>query len=609
MFRYFALLWDEADREQAAAAHLLAKRIEQLDAAWSNSLLRPGMHVFHADARNGSSEVHRLNGVDGVVLGTVFERCDGNAESALAKKIFSVAESQQAIASGFTSLITTCWGRYVAFAHDAVSRRSYVLRDPTGGLPCYRSRFRGVDIYFSCVEDLAALRLIQVSVNTDFIAARVALVFLNARETALNGITTLLPGERLAIERGTVSSSLAWNPLEISQQDVIEDRDVAARELRRVAKVCVQSWAACYASVLHKLSGGLDSSIVLGCLQDAPKKPAITCLNYYSAGCDGDERAFARSAASRAGVQLLERERDSGVRLEDMLRIGLSAAPTFYLGPLQTSRSEAELARESGATAYFDGSGGDQLFYQAQGTFTAADYLQAHGLNRRFAEVALDAAHLEHRSIWHVVREAYKLKRPRYADSVATNPASHRSLITDAAVKAGIDRKHFTHPLFQKVGRHPPGKFWHAAGLVTPTEFYDPLGQPQDPEPVRPLMSQPLVELCLRIPTYVLTHSGWDRAAARQAFRADVPREILRRRTKGGLEENVQEILMRNLQAARGLLCDGHLVQAGLLDRRRLEDVLSDRPTRIAAAMAEIFDHLSTEAWLRRWTSVSVTTT
>lgn len=142
-----------------------------------------------------------------------------------------------------------------------------------------------------------------------------------------------------------------------------------------------------------------------------------------------------------------------------------------------------------------------------------------------------------------------------------------------------------------------------------PTEFYDPLGRPDDPEPVQPLMSQPLIELCLRIPTYVLTNSGWDRAIARRAFRTEVPREILRRRSKGGLEENVQEILMGNLRAARELLLDGHLVSAGLLHRGRVEEALSDRPTRTAATMAEIFDHLATEAWLRRWNRVLSTTT
>lgn len=609
MFRYLAFVWDESDGRQAEAVNALIRRVEQLNPAWNDDLKCSGMSVFHTDARAGSSEVHRLNGIDGVVLGTVFERCANDSESVLAKKAFSAMETQQILSSGCRSLVTSCWGRYVAFVRDAASRRSFVLRDPTGGLPCYHMTFSGVEIFFSSMEDVVALGLAQLSISRDFIAARVALVFLNSRETALNEVKTLLAGERIEISNGRTAKSLVWNPLEVAQQAPIENAEEAARELRRVTKACIHSWAACYSTVLHKLSGGLDSSIVLGCLHDAPAKPLITCLNYYSAGCDGDERVYARAAAGKANTPLLELERSSAIHLEEILNIGLSAAPTFYLSPLQDSRNEARLAAETGATAYFSGVGGDQLFYQAQGILSAADYLHVHGLNRRFIEVALDAAHLERQSIWKVMKEAYRLRKPRRSQPASTNPASHRSLLTDAARQAGVGHNRFSHPSFESAQGYPPGKFWHAAGLCMPTEFYDPLGRPDDPEPVQPLMSQPLIELCLRIPTYVLTNSGWDRAIARRAFRTEVPREILRRRSKGGLEENVQEILMGNLRAARELLLDGHLVSAGLLHRGRVEEALSDRPTRTAATMAEIFDHLATEAWLRRWNRVLSTTT
>ena len=610
MFRYMAFVWDETDRAQAEATQLLASQLQRTAGEWSDALLLHGMHVLYAGARAGSSEIYRLNSVGGVVLGTIFEKCDQRSETALPKKSFPPAESRQIIAAGCRTLVTSCWGRYVAFAHDPTTRKSYVVRDPTGGFPCYRTSFRGVELYFSCVEDVVRLGVLQLTIRWDFIAARVVFVFLVARETALAEVIEVLAGEHVETDCRTpvrsVTRSFLWDPLRISQTNIIDDAAVAARELRRVARTCIHSWAACYDSVLHKLSGGLDSSIVLGCLQDAPSKPAITCLNYYSTGSNGDERLFARLAASRAGVPLQERERNSAVQIENMLDIARSAAPTFYLGPLQTSRSEAQLAREEGAVAYFGGGGGDQLFYQAQGILSAADYLRTHGLNRRFVEVALDAAHLDRCSIWHAIREAYRRRHssPPWKDRAGL--ALHRQLVADGAVSRTLVRGGFTHPLFESVQKVPPGKLWQAYGLSVPPEFYDPLGAPDDPEQVQPLMSQPLLELCLRIPTYVLTNSGWDRAVARQAFHADVPREILRRRSKGGMEENAQEILMRNLATARDLLLDGHLTNAGLLDRRRLDEVLSDRPTRIPGAVSEIFDHLSTEVWLRSWYSAGV---
>lgn len=603
MFRYMAFVWDDADRPQAQTAQLLASRLQPVGDTWNSALHIPGMHVLYAGARPGSSELYRLNGADGVLLGTVFEPCNEEAESALAKPVFSRHESRQIVASGCRSLTARCWGRYVAFARDAAANKAYVVRDPTGGLPCCRTTFRGVEVYFSSVEDVVGLDVMQFTVDWDFIAARAAFMLLHGRETALKEVTEVLAGEHLQIERGHVVRSFAWNPLHIAQTDIIENTEIAARELRRVTKTCIHSWAARYDNILHKLSGGLDSSIVLGCLRTAPSRPIVTCLNYYSNDSNGDERVFARKAANHAGLALLEWERSNAVRLEDLLDMHRSVAPTYYLAPLQTSRPEARVAREIGAAAYFDGVGGDQLFYQSQGTLAAADYLHAHGFNRRFVEVALDAAHFDHCSIWHVMSEAYRKRHAVSPWNERSKSAMTRTLLADGVGSRALQRDGFTHPLFDSAERMPPGKLWHAYGLTLPLEFYDPLGAADDPEHVQPLLAQPLVELCLRIPTYVLMHAGWDRALARKAFRAEVPREILRRRTKGGMEEHAQEILTRNLTTARELLLDGQLMQAGLLDRARVSEVLSDRPTPIPGAASEVFDYLGIEFWLRTWSS------
>jgi asparagine synthase (glutamine-hydrolysing) len=118
---------------------------------------------------------------------------------------------------------------------------------------------------------------------------------------------------------------------------------------------------------------------------------------------------------------------------------------------------------------------------------------------------------------------------------------------------------------------------------------------------VTPLLSQPLLELLMRIPTWVLTAGGWDRALARRAFGHEVPRRILMRRTKGGQEEYAKSIFTRDLDFARDLLLDGRLVRRGLLDAVRLANVLSGQPSRTAAGNAELYGCLSMEVWLRQW--------
>jgi len=137
-----------------------------------------------------------------------------------------------------------------------------------------------------------------------------------------------------------------------------------------------------------------------------------------------------------------------------------------------------------------------------------------------------------------------------------------------------------------------------------PFEFHDPLGSLDGLSLMHPLMSQPLVELCMRYPTYVLTAGGRDRALARHAFSADLPREIIRRRSKGGQEEYLKEILTRNLPFVRELLLDGLLVQHGTLNRANLEAVQSGEPTSIAGEQTRLHSLIGAEAWLRRWREI-----
>lgn len=600
MFRYMAFAWNEAHSAPSEIAQLLARRLQLTSRQWTSALGLPGLQVFYADQRAGSSEPVALPRSAGVILGTLFEPCGEDAQPRR-KRNFSAAETDRILSTGGCSLSSDFWGRYVAFAHDAAQRKTYILRDPTGGLPCLRATYRDVHLFFSSADDCANLGLLDLSIHWEFLAQHLACDDPCSRRTAIREISTVLAGERAQIQHGGMTRSFAWNPLQIAQSNVIEDSNDAARELRRAAKACIHAWAGCYQGVLHALSGGLDSAIVLSCLGDAEDRPTITCLNYHSSGTGGDERYFARLAANHAGCLLMEWERDNAVRLEDLQAMERTAAPGRLLNWLQVSRREARLAREICADAIFSGCGGDELFYRTGGMLGAADYLRLHGANRRFIEVALDTAHLENCSLWHVIREAFHHRRAKHRWHPRTYASVGRTLLTPDIRACADEYDDVTHPLLSAPNDVPPGKWWHAYSLATPQEYYDPLASPSYPERVQPLMSQPLIELCLRIPTYVLASKGWDRAVARQAFSEDVPREILRRRTKQGMQENIADILTRNIDTARELLLDGHLVGERLLDRGSVEAALADNATLDNCTAREIFDHLSTEVWLRSW--------
>ncbi len=426
---------------------------------------------------------------------------------------------------------------------------------------------------------------------------------MQVRETGICEISELQPGEILEVQGGESRNSLCWRPLLISREGVIDSAVDAAAALRSVTRACVHAWASCYTGIIHRLSGGLDSSIVLSCLADTPTKPAITCLNYFSKGPEEDERFYAHLAARRADTELVEEEREpAAVALADILSVRRSAKPAFYLYWIQHGRFEARLASQRRAQALFSGAGGDALFYQAQAVLAAADYTHRHGIGPGLAGVALDAARVANVSVWRVLRSVMR-ERLRHSNwSPLAEIGAFRSVVNPEVINAVKRDERFIHPWLVDADGAEPGKLWHVLSMGVTPSFYNPFGRASDPEPVFPLMSQPLIELCLRLPTYVLISGGWDRAVARRAFAKDVPPQIINRRTKGGATDNVKRIFDRNTAFIREQMLDGLLVKERILDRRKLEEALSGKPSLAGFAFTEILsEHLCTEVWAKRW--------
>src|SRR5258706_1812747 len=115
------------------------------------------------------------------------------------------------------------------------------------------------------------------------------------------------------------------------------------------------------------------------------------------------------------------------------------------------------------------------------------------------------------------------------------------------------DGQRSIHPALLQAADLPLAKATQTYYLLYPTPYYDPFHAEDAPETVNPLLSQPLVELCLQLPTWVLTHGGRGRALARRAFATDLPKEVATSRSKGGMEEHLKTILLHNIDFARGM--------------------------------------------------------
>ncbi|MGH8211255.1 MAG: asparagine synthase-related protein, partial [Steroidobacteraceae bacterium] len=376
--------------------------------------------------------------------------------------------------------------------------------------------------------------------------------------------------------------------------------DSAAQTLRRTVRSCVHSWAQCYDSILIHLSGGLDSSIIAATLGSAPNHPKLTAINHFSRYRCGDERTYARLAAGAAGCTLIELPRNHSASLERLLSAEHTANPLLLRGRnVEFQDKEASIARDTGATASFGGEWGDGVFLQGAGLLPSVDYLETLGPRPELLSICYGLARLNGVSLWHVLFATFRggSTWEPYRDM-----HKHRKLVAPHVIERARRSNAYVHPWLRSTEGLLPGKVHHLSYMSWPTPFYWPLSPDDSPEAVEPLISQPVIELSLAIPTYLHTAGGVDRAVARAAFAEDLPAEITNRYAKGRISTYVSDLLEHNHELSRELLLDGQLAAKGILRKEQLDEVLSLEPNPLGPSIGDILDYLTLEAWLRRWT-------
>jgi asparagine synthase (glutamine-hydrolysing) len=156
------------------------------------------------------------------------------------------------------------------------------------------------------------------------------------------------------------------------------------------------------------------------------------------------------------------------------------------------------------------------------------------------------------------------------------------------------------HPWLNPPADILPGKREHVSAILVAMGFLDRYGH-ADQAPVRfPLLAQPVLEACLRVPTWMANAGGRNRAVARDAFKDRLPSEVFHRQSKGGLTGFMGQAFEANRAALADQLVRGWLVTAELVDRSAVEASLA-KPAPNALEMARLLYLADVEAWARTW--------
>lgn len=488
-------------------------------------------------------------------------------------------------------LLDHYWGEYLLFQPTEEGPGGVTLmRDPSGGMGCaYLFHSDGSGFITSDLSIASRIGLHRDRVDWDFVSHCLIYPHMKVSRTGLAGITELLPGCMLSINGNKTSTLMAWSPWTfVTPEERQNDPVAAARMIRDVTTSVVHAMAETDRTLLLELSGGLDSSIVGICLSNAHARTA--CCTAITPIPGADERRYASQVAKQLGIDLLQQpldftDADIGFDLPQH-----SLRPAVWALGHAVGRVINNAAELQGVNSLFTGGGGDTVFCYLRSAAPAADAFRARGLAASYkAIINLSRLH------GCTVAKATRLTlRKLYRNPKAPCKPDY-SLLSETDRIFPLE----LHPWFSAPPKALHGDRERIFDLAGNQLFDDSVPRAGDRRVRFPLLSQPVMEACLRVPSWMWISGGHNRAMARSAFSRQLPYEILNRRSKGNFMNYTFAVYRKNKEAISHFLLDGHLCAHGLLNSHELNNFLeSPLPARDQSFM-RIFDLCMIENWVR----------
>ena len=205
---------------------------------------------------------------------------------------------------------------------DGRRRRGVIVRDRLGIKPLYHARVGDLLVFASELKCLLASGLVPVDLDYESIDAFLTLGFVPGPSTPLAAVKRLEPGHILVVEEGRVWSEAYWRYPAPPVEPVRMSRQEAAERLYAELEESVRLRLMSDVPLGAMLSGGLDSSLIVGMMSGMMSEPVKTFSVGLAGAAADNELADARYVSSVFGTEHHELElelNDGGVDLEQLV--------------------------------------------------------------------------------------------------------------------------------------------------------------------------------------------------------------------------------------------------------------------------------------------------
>jgi asparagine synthase (glutamine-hydrolysing) len=581
---YVAVSWQPAAEGARAAARGVG--VVLAGAGWASALQRPGLQVWSRLDR--PIPVHWCEETQAVIVGHRLEE----SPRSIAPEPSSPDDS---ITQRAKRLCRSGWGAYVALLQEPRDGRWWGFRDPSGAVDALTWAAGDLQVLSSDLENVPpCLRPAQLGLDwtaiADFLRRPASLM----ARTALQGLETVAPGDVQPLGAVRGQATAIWRPRNWLP-DGAEIDPTWPEQLAQTVQATIAGLVAPYERVVTEVSGGLDSSIVTAGVARAGLSSRIAAaLHYAGEGGAADERKWADLLCVHYYLPLTCAPRAMTPFWQDSDFTALlpGARPPYAALDSARDADTAERLRVCGAQALITGKGGDAVFFQMPTAAVISDLWTAVGPAALRHPHNGAVARWLRRSVWSVWHEAFGPGPAEPAPPAVGRFAGQALHETPTGA---------AHPWLEGLEDAPRAKRIQIQALVGSHQTLGASRTSAAADLVQPLLAQPVMQLCLSIPSWELVRGGRDRGLARDAFAGWLPQAVANRQSKGALTSIYSRRVAASLDALRSHLLDGVLVGADLLDHNEIEAALQPDQLICRADGLDLLMAAAVESWARHW--------
>ena len=252
------------------------------------------------------------------------------------------------------------WHGMFAFGFwEAATERLSLVRDRLGIKPLYYYVGEERFVFGSEVRALLATGLVPRRLSGRAVEQFLAYGSVEAPLTIIEGVQSVLPGQRVDFVRGEVRAESYWKPSPLgAEQTALTDASLV-EEVRGLALEAVRLWRVSDVPISLFLSGGIDSGALLSLLRQSSNEPIHSfCLRFEGEG--SDEGAVAEAVARQYGAihrTVTRTEEEARTQLKRAVAAldqpSIDGINTWFL---------SEAVSEAGFKVALSGLGGDEGF-------------------------------------------------------------------------------------------------------------------------------------------------------------------------------------------------------------------------------------------------------